>query len=83
MRYSIGLIVHEGVLSTEIGTVEEDEPIDPQMRILEHTARPTVISAVGDQLGLMDYCARATLAIQVGFSVHDGSRRDGSRWFSS
>jgi hypothetical protein len=67
------LIVHENAHDTEFWRFEEDETIELPVRIQEHKARGTVINAVGDQLGILNYWAHGCLSFQIGFSAHDGN----------
>jgi hypothetical protein len=60
------------VPDTESGQVNRDEELKLMDRIREQKARGTVINSLGDQMGMLDYCAHARIVSRCIGS--DGSR---------
>jgi hypothetical protein len=70
-----GRTVHEGISEEEGARFEKDVAIDKPARILEHRSRETVINALEDHFGMLDYWGHAGLPIRTEFSIHDGKRQ--------
>jgi hypothetical protein len=62
----MGMIIHDGDTDTESEEPNGDEEFKLPIRIQEQNAEGTVVNALADQLGMLDYWANASIPFQIG-----------------